>query len=64
MEKCGTPAEQKVRLMPWKPQDMSEGSCEQKEEESPYFNVRVWSGVCVKGTGSFYTRAVISRSML
>ena len=40
VEKCGTPMEQKIRMIPWKYQDMSEVACDQKEEESSYFMAR------------------------
>ena len=40
MEKCGTPMEQKIHLMPWKHQDLSDTACDQKEQDSSYFNVR------------------------
>ncbi len=55
MESSGTPMEQKLRLLPWKYQDVSGNPCEQKEEDTPYWKVGTSHTLCLAGYSEGHT---------
>ncbi len=47
--------EQKLRLLPWKYQDVSGNPCEQKEEDTPYWKVGTSHTLCLAGYSEGHT---------